>query len=130
MNIDNLWKDDVYMINIIHQVQILEKKDITQQVLYCINKLPNGDFLDLWLKRVLNDKNNKKEDILKKVFDKITPQQSDKFFQACEKNLFIKELKDNYVIYWLNKNDSIKADDKYCFLDWATKSKFENFKGK
>ena len=86
MNIDNLWKDDVYMTNIIHQVQILEKKDITQQVLYCIDKLPNGDYLDLWLKRALNNKNNRQEDILKKVFDKITPIQSNKFFKACEKN--------------------------------------------
>jgi hypothetical protein len=86
MNIDNLWKNDVYMTNIIHQVQILEKKDINQQVLYCVNSLPNGDLLDLWLKRALNNKDNKQEDILKKVFDKITPHQSDKFFKACENN--------------------------------------------
>ncbi|MBR7036318.1 hypothetical protein IKI14_00165 [bacterium] len=88
----------------------------------------NHEFLELWLKTTLNSKKYNQESVLTKLFDKTS---SNTFFQICNKNTFINELKNNYALYWLNKNNSINTDNKtYCFLDWQNKSKFDSFYGK
>ena len=111
------------------RIQELWKKDIDSQVNTIITLLPtNHEFLELWLKATLNSKKYNQESVLSKLFDKTS---SSTFFQICSRNTFINELKNNYALYWLNKNNSINTDNKtYCFLDWQNKSKFDSFYGK
>ena len=119
MSLKTTWENDSYEANIHKQIQKLQKKSLDQQINSVTKDLPNNsDLLDLWLKTTINSKKYEQETILKKLFDKIPVEQSDKFFRTCEKNNFINELKNNYAQYRLNKNNSIKTDgNKYCFLD-------------
>lgn len=125
MDIGTLLDNNRYLSKIIKEIN--EIQDIDQQISFCINKFPDWNYLDLCIKRILSSKKYKQEDVFKKIFEKIPIQKSEKFFRSCDKNSFINELKSNYTLYWLNKNNSIKTWENYCFLDLANKSKFDNF---
>ena len=138
MSLKTTRENDKYETNLHQQIQKLQKKSLDEQINSLVKNLPNNcDLLDLWLKTTLNQKNEKwknkykQDDVLKTFFDKIPVEQSSKFFWACEKNPFINELKNNYALYWLNKNNCINTDGKtYSFLNWQNKSKFDNFRWK
>jgi len=130
MSLDSILKDDNYKLNLYKTLDKLKNKSIDEQLDFIVVWLPkNSDLLDLWIKLNLNEKNQ--EIILPNIYDKIPVQESSKFFQACENNSFLGELKSNYALYQLNKNKSIKTDNKnYCFLNWQNKSDFETFYNK
>ena len=138
MSLKTTRENDKYEANLHRQIQKLQEKSLDEQVNLLVKNLPNNsDLLDLWLKTTLNQKDDnwkkkyKQNTVLTKIFDKIPIDQSNKFFKACENNSFINELKNNYALYWLNKNNSIKTWNwKYCFLDRKNKSKFNNLLGK
>lgn len=131
MSLEATRENDKYEANLHNQIQKLQKRSLDIQINTIVKDLPNNsDLLDLWLKTTLNSKKFTEEEIQKKLFDKIPVNEANKFFQTCKKNSFINELKNNYALYRLNKNNCIKIGDNYCFLDRENQSNFKIFKNK